>query len=79
MQNPEIRAMAEQMASDPTFKAMTEQLQGMMVPGAAAGGAAGNAAGSSDRSAPAGGPAAAAAAMGNMDQAQYAEAMQVPL
>jgi hypothetical protein len=75
--------MAEQMASDPTFKAMTEQLQGMMGPGAA-GAAAGDAsalsagaAGSSERSVPASGPGAAAAAMGNLDQTQYAEAMQV--
>ena len=35
VQNPEIRQMAEQMASDPSFQAITQQLAGMgLAPGA---------------------------------------------
>jgi hypothetical protein len=75
MQDPEIRKMAEQMAKDPSFQAITQQLTSMTGMGAAA--ADGQLPGAAARSMDgtnAAAPGAAAAA--GLDPTQYMSAMQ---
>lgn len=69
LNDPAIKNMAEQIASDPAFAQMTAALQESLLGGGAAGAAGGAAPGGAVGAPPAGGPPA-------LDPAKYAEAMQ---